>query len=61
MKQGRDVRHNALYVDINTKGEPARRRRSIFPPTINNKEGNCPVCRWRFNASDGDGKAEKEL
>jgi len=58
---GREVRQNALYVDINTKGEPAGRRRSIFPPAINNKEGNWLRCRWRLNASDGDGKAEKEV
>ena len=32
-----------------------------FPPTINNKEGNGSLCRWRFHASDGDGKAEKEV
>ncbi|MDD3953684.1 MAG: hypothetical protein PHY82_07210 [Lentisphaeria bacterium] len=55
------MRQNALNVDINTKGEPAGRRRSIFPPTINNKEENWPLCRWRFHASDGDGKAEKEV
>ena len=32
-------------------GAPPSRRLPVFPPTINNKEGNGLVCRWRFNAS----------